>query len=121
MTVLFFFSSIRRHTRWNCDWSSDVCSSDLRDAVQDRLQAVGLLGALLALSAQLRGALLHRGAFLGAEGIGPGRGILRGHSRASFPDAQGLDVRPAFHRRLGPATPRRFSIPDRFGPSEAHE
>src|SRR5438309_500298 len=19
----------RRHTRWNCDWSSDVCSSDL--------------------------------------------------------------------------------------------
>src|SRR5438309_7352692 len=27
----FFFSSRRRHTRWNCDWSSDVCSSDLRD------------------------------------------------------------------------------------------
>src|SRR3989338_9625203 len=24
-----FFSSRRRHTRWNCDWSSDVCSSDL--------------------------------------------------------------------------------------------
>src|SRR5689334_23826096 len=24
----FFFSSRRRHTRWNCDWSSDVCSSD---------------------------------------------------------------------------------------------
>src|SRR5438309_7202509 len=27
--MLFFFSSRRRHTRWNCDWSSDVCSSDL--------------------------------------------------------------------------------------------
>src|SRR5438309_8143473 len=27
--TLFFFSSRRRHTRWNCDWSSDVCSSDL--------------------------------------------------------------------------------------------
>src|SRR3989338_10071018 len=26
---LCFFSSRRRHTRWNCDWSSDVCSSDL--------------------------------------------------------------------------------------------
>src|SRR5712692_7322136 len=26
---VFFFSSRRRHTRWNCDWSSDVCSSDL--------------------------------------------------------------------------------------------
>src|SRR6267143_3817168 len=25
----FFFSSRSRHTRWNCDWSSDVCSSDL--------------------------------------------------------------------------------------------
>src|SRR2546430_551943 len=25
-----FFSSRRRHTRFDCDWSSDVCSSDLR-------------------------------------------------------------------------------------------
>src|SRR5438034_3142204 len=25
----FFFSSRRRHTRSLCDWSSDVCSSDL--------------------------------------------------------------------------------------------
>src|SRR2546430_557210 len=28
-TFLFFFSSRRRHTRFDCDWSSDVCSSDL--------------------------------------------------------------------------------------------
>src|SRR5436190_14713080 len=28
-TMLFFFSSRRRHTRSLCDWSSDVCSSDL--------------------------------------------------------------------------------------------
>src|SRR5260370_22813546 len=28
--VLFFFSSRRRHTRFKCDWSSDVCSSDLQ-------------------------------------------------------------------------------------------
>src|SRR5438034_6015898 len=28
--VLFFFSSRRRHTRSLCDWSSDVCSSDLK-------------------------------------------------------------------------------------------
>src|SRR5205085_8884574 len=26
----FCFSSTRRHTRFDCDWSSDVCSSDLR-------------------------------------------------------------------------------------------
>src|SRR6267143_6014909 len=31
--VFFFFSSRRRHTRWNCDWSSDVCSSDLTPRV----------------------------------------------------------------------------------------
>src|SRR5256886_1744482 len=33
---VFFFSSRRRHTRFDCDWSSDVCSSDL--------EIVGLLG-----------------------------------------------------------------------------
>src|SRR2546430_7380369 len=27
--IFFFFSSRRRHTRFDCDWSSDVCSSDL--------------------------------------------------------------------------------------------
>src|SRR5690348_17996503 len=30
LTVTFFFSSRRRHTRWTGDWSSDVCSSDLK-------------------------------------------------------------------------------------------
>src|SRR2546430_8825018 len=29
MFCFFFFSSRRRHTRFDCDWSSDVCSSDL--------------------------------------------------------------------------------------------
>src|SRR6266508_1490959 len=31
----FFFSSRRRHTRWPRDWSSDVCSSDLRRQRRD--------------------------------------------------------------------------------------
>src|SRR5689334_23826452 len=39
----FFFSSRRRHTRWNCDWSSDVCSSDLELAQPDRAASVQLL------------------------------------------------------------------------------
>ncbi|MFZ0190743.1 MAG: hypothetical protein WAL72_27815 [Streptosporangiaceae bacterium] len=73
-----------------------------RDAVQDCLQAVGFLGALLALGAQLGGALLHRGTLSGAEPAGLGRGILRGHCRASFPGAQGLGVMPAFHRKARP-------------------
>src|SRR5438034_11762465 len=29
LVLFFFFSSRRRHTRSLCDWSSDVCSSDL--------------------------------------------------------------------------------------------
>src|SRR2546430_15024420 len=29
LLAVFFFSSRRRHTRFDCDWSSDVCSSDL--------------------------------------------------------------------------------------------
>src|SRR3989338_10929670 len=33
------FSSRRRHTRWNCDWSSDVCSSDLE------VELIGILDA----------------------------------------------------------------------------
>src|SRR5256886_1944936 len=35
MLLLFFFSSRRRHTRFDCDWSSDVCSSDLAKVLGD--------------------------------------------------------------------------------------
>src|SRR5436305_5236297 len=35
--ICFFFSSRRRHTRCGRDWSSDVCSSDLR--VQNRAES----------------------------------------------------------------------------------
>src|SRR5690625_2940955 len=30
LCLYFFFSSRRRHTRWPRDWSSDVCTSDLK-------------------------------------------------------------------------------------------
>src|SRR5690606_41581418 len=36
MYYLFFFSSRRRHTRFSRDWSSDVCSSDLKVARHGR-------------------------------------------------------------------------------------
>src|SRR6266567_2926001 len=35
---LFFFSSRRRHTRFDCDWSSDVCSSDLGSQLIGKLE-----------------------------------------------------------------------------------
>src|SRR6266853_4747976 len=47
----FFFSSRRRHTRFDCDWSSDVCSSDLARHMTERT------GATLALENKLRQAL----------------------------------------------------------------
>src|SRR6266478_6736511 len=34
LSFFFFFSSRRRHTRFDCDWSSDVCSSDLYPTVR---------------------------------------------------------------------------------------
>src|SRR2546430_4171043 len=42
----FFFSSRRRHTRFDCDWSSDVCSSDLLGLSQ--VEPRSYLGLLLA-------------------------------------------------------------------------
>src|SRR2546430_12607887 len=48
MLSFFFFSSRRRHTRFDCDWSSDVCSSDLLDherpMLQRRAQLVDMRG-----------------------------------------------------------------------------
>src|SRR2546430_11571898 len=39
-----FVTSRRRHTRFDCDWSSDVCSSDLIEgSSQDRLRPDPLL------------------------------------------------------------------------------
>src|SRR5690349_24281535 len=37
--MFFFFSSRRRHTRSLRDWSSDVCSSDLRIIASGMLEA----------------------------------------------------------------------------------
>src|SRR5690606_40533350 len=37
------FSSRRRHTRFSRDWSSDVCSSDLRENVADCLPYLNAL------------------------------------------------------------------------------
>src|SRR2546426_11776294 len=43
---IFFFSSRRRHTRLQGDWSSDVCSSDLAvgHPVQDELRLLRAVG-----------------------------------------------------------------------------
>src|SRR2546430_9526875 len=52
LSVFFFFSSRRRHTRFDCDWSSDVCSSDLGALVarQPRASAFSSLSSRAAAS-----------------------------------------------------------------------
>src|SRR2546430_17533653 len=45
--MFFFFSSRRRHTRFDCDWSSDVCSSDLFSMALADLSAIAIEKARL--------------------------------------------------------------------------
>src|SRR5436190_4683232 len=91
-----FFSSRRRHTRSLCDWSSDVCSSDLgphlRDAVDELVPT--LLGGVRvgaeaaqfrpgggAAGAELQAAagenVQHRRALGDADGVEIGRASCR--------------------------------------------
>src|SRR5256885_12040141 len=56
--MCFFFSSRRRHTRLQGDWSSDVCSSDLNTCrrilierpLNHRRRGVGILDAINAVT-----------------------------------------------------------------------
>src|SRR2546427_2476268 len=43
--MFFFFSSRRRHTRFDCDWSSDVCSSDMIGTRQSMVRQFALVHA----------------------------------------------------------------------------
>src|SRR5689334_25101806 len=68
----FFFSSRRRNTRWNCDWSSDVCSSDLFGLLTPHV----LNGALLVLP--LRGEPSARFLEVGQFALQPSQSFDRG-------------------------------------------
>src|SRR5205085_8450120 len=56
------FSSRRRHTRFDCDWSSDVCSSDLlasRDEVGRLASGVNaMIGRIQSVVRQVRESIL---------------------------------------------------------------
>src|SRR6266478_865740 len=58
----FFFSSRRRHTRFDCDWSSDVCSSDLGRAAEAGLRAARVRLVVLDVDGVLTDGRLYMGA-----------------------------------------------------------
>src|SRR5215467_5528396 len=107
--IFFFFSSRRRHTRLQGDWSSDVCSSDLSVTVKPPLVPV-VANALVrpirdpgdivrALVAQVTGTVRWREsiAFMAAAGVttfyevGAGK-VLSGLVRRIADSARGVSI-----------------------------
>src|SRR2546430_6128813 len=64
----FFFSSRRRHTRFDCDWSSDVCSSDLEARLEStfgaHFEGVCQRSARALTASGYAGLLVHSGSLL---------------------------------------------------------
>src|SRR5256885_16282586 len=75
-SLLFFFSSRRRHTRLQGDWSSDVCSSDLSSVTS--LRASRLYRISADASTTTAGNALARGVVRGATGTGAGTEAIGG-------------------------------------------
>src|SRR3989454_4773242 len=96
--IFFFFSSRRRHTRLQGDWSSDVCSSDLDDLHADAVRRLlprvrrRALGRLLA-AAPRRQARTRRARPRHQQG-----GRAREHGRSEAPAGRGREA-----HRHGPA------------------
>src|SRR2546430_17234095 len=62
LDFFFFFSSRRRHTRFDCDWSSDVCSSDLAILASELgLDPKATMGFAMALSEACQNIVEHAG------------------------------------------------------------
>src|SRR3989440_4932351 len=80
LRCFFFFSSRRRHTRSDRDWSSDVCSSDLRE--RRRIRPMSFLNKL-------------------GIGVGVGAGAGRGVSRSVPSDARTRTSGPAQTAAVG--------------------
>src|SRR5690606_40603155 len=100
LRLFFFFSSRRRHTRFSRDWSSDVCSSDLRSGVASRSAPVLLGGFTLpATHAELLA-------------LFPPEGLDRGPRRPRPGPRRGLGRRRSEERRVGKAGRGRTSRAD---------
>src|SRR5947207_6453479 len=94
-SCVFFFSSRRRHTRSLCDWSSDVCSSDLSVGAEPRA-FWGAYGSSKAALETLLGAYADETAFLKrirVHIVDPGATRTRMRA-AAFPGEEPESVKP---------------------------
>src|SRR2546428_2479018 len=91
----FFFSSRRRHTRSDRDWSSDVCSSDL-----DKVATTGLVHGLI-------GILKHRAELVKAESLSYPNGSSA--CGVAFRTHSFLDKERSEERRVGKECRSRWS------------
>src|SRR2546427_8883511 len=65
----FFFSSRRRHTRFDCDWSSDVCSSDLVPMCMPHQMPTYFIGLIQLVFSMTLGGLRFRPSTDGARSV----------------------------------------------------
>src|SRR5205085_8931987 len=93
----FFFSGRRRHTMFDCDWSSDVCSSDLMV-----LAELGLKDVQAALAQRLGLRVLPQALVQGAKVVQRGGHFGVIPVQLGFTDRQG-----AFAQWLGRSEERR--------------
>src|SRR6202012_6216002 len=87
--VSLFFSSKRRQTRSLCDWSSDVCSSDLVDVDADADRRAGQGGAEALADPHRRPD--RKSGVEGKRGDLGGRRIIKKKKKKSEGDAQRKD------------------------------
>src|SRR5260370_18618061 len=84
-----FFSSRRRHTRFKCDWSSDVCSSDLvgeanaETLVAIQIETPGALNDLRAICGEQHVDVL----YVGPNDLTQSLGIPGQYNHPSYQDA----------------------------------
>src|SRR2546427_6265573 len=113
MLFFFFFSSRRRHTRFDCDWSSDVCSSDLVD-LDGTLPGAGLAGQAaghgvidlvreIGLAAARRAAVAPARGQAGQEGLGPLRDLRSEEHTSELQSQSNLVCRLLLEKKKTPS------------------
>src|SRR2546430_7424751 len=108
-----FLSSRRRHTMFDCDWSSDVCSSDLRGS--DRRAAGAPAVGALRREQRVAGLRRHRAHPLPRRRA-PGRTALRHRPRRHhpYPDHQRRRPTGSSRPRHPPAPARTLALAERL-------